>query len=160
TLARDGRDIPASSPSRRRPARAAGDSAALSRVPAPWATLLLGLVLAAATVAVYAPVGAYGFVNLDDPPYVAANAIVSRGLTGEGMRWAFTTGYAGNWHPLTWLSHMLDVQLFGLDAGAHHVASLALHVSSTLLLFALLVRLTGARGRSAFVAALFALHPL
>src|SRR5262249_21083140 len=78
----------------------------------------------------------------------------------EGMRWAFTTGYAGNWHPLTWLSHMLDVQLFGLDAGAHHVASLALHVSSTLLLFALLVRLTGARGRSAFVAALFALHPL
>ena len=82
------------------------------------------------------------------------------GLTWSGVRWAFTTGHAGNWHPVTWLSHMLDVELFGVSAGAHHAMSLVLHILSTLLLFAIFVRTTAAIGASAFVAAVFALHPL
>jgi Flp pilus assembly protein TadD len=109
---------------------------------------------------VYAPVRRHEFVNLDDPAYVVENPQVGAGLTWSGARWAFTTGHAGNWHPLTWLSHMLDVQLFGMDAGPHHVTSALLHVANTLLLFGLLQRTTGAAGRSAVVAALFAVHPL
>jgi len=97
---------------------------------------------------------------LDDELYVTANARVQQGLTPENIRWAFTTTEAANWHPLTWLSHMLDVQLFGLDAGKHHFASLLLHLLNVVLLFILLFRWTGALWRSAFVAALFALHPL
>ena len=118
------------------------------------------MALVAATIIVYAPVRHNEFVNLDDPQYVSGNRWVARGLSGPGLRWAFTTSHAGNWHPVTWISHMLDVQLFGLDAGAHHATSLALHVANTLLLFTLLHRLTGALFRAAFVAALFALHPL
>jgi protein O-mannosyl-transferase len=83
-----------------------------------------------------------------------------RGLTWHGVAWAFTTEHAVNWHPLTWLSHMLDVQLYGLDAGAHHLTNLLFHIGNTLLLFGLLHRMTGALGRSAFVAGLFAVHPL
>ncbi|HEY3120909.1 MAG TPA: tetratricopeptide repeat protein [Vicinamibacteria bacterium] len=108
----------------------------------------------------YAPVRHHGFVNFDDSQYVSENPSVSAGLTWQGLSWAFTTRHAGNWHPLTWLSHMLDVQLFGLDAGAHHLTSLALHVANTLLLFGLLHAMTGALVRSAFVAALFGVHPL
>jgi protein O-mannosyl-transferase len=85
---------------------------------------------------------------------------VTDGLTLRGVSWAFTTGYAGNWHPLTWISHMLDVQVFGLDAGPQHVTNVVLHAASALLLFALLYGMTGAPGRSWFVAALFAVHPL
>src|SRR5439155_16281252 len=92
--------------------------------------------------------------------YVTQNANVSSGLAWNGTVWAFTTGYAANWHPLTWLSHMLDVQLFGLDAGAHHLISLALHILSTLLLFWVLVQMTRSPLASAFVASLFAVHPL
>jgi tetratricopeptide (TPR) repeat protein len=99
-------------------------------------------------------------VNFDDPQYVGDNRSLTRGLTWQGVSWAFTTRHAGNWHPLTWLSHMLDVRLFGLDAGAHHLTSVALHVANTLLLFGLLHAMTGALVRSAFVAALFAVHPL
>ncbi len=123
-------------------------------------TILVALALAALTVAVYAPVGHYDFVQLDDPAYVTENPHVLGGLTWEGLAWAFTTGHAANWHPVTWLSHMLDVQLFGVAAGAHHLTSLALHTGNTLLLFGLLVLLTGALWRSALVAALFAVHPL
>jgi hypothetical protein len=123
-------------------------------------TILVVLVLAALTVAVYAPVGRFDFVQLDDPAYVTENPHVLGGLTLDGLAWAFTTGHAANWHPVTWLSHMLDVQLFGVDAGAHHLTSVALHAANTLLLFGLLALLTGALWRSALVAALFAVHPL
>jgi Flp pilus assembly protein TadD len=97
---------------------------------------------------------------LDDELYVTANRQVQKGLTRESVAWAFTATHAANWHPLTWLSHMLDVELFGLRPGPHHLHSLLLHILNTLLLFLLLRRLTGALWRSALVAALFALHPL
>ncbi len=121
---------------------------------------LISLVLIAATAAVYAPVRNYEFVEVDDPAYVSENPAVSGGLTRQGIVWAFTTGHAANWHPLTWLSHMADVQLFGMSPGRHHLTSLMLHIANAVLLFLLLVWMTGAAGRSAFVAGLFALHPL
>ena len=108
----------------------------------------------------YAPVRHHEFVNFDDSQYVSQNPEVTGGLNGRAVSWALTTGHAGNWHPLTWLSHLLDVELFGLDPGRHHLTSVALHLANTLLLFGLLFRMTGALFRSAFVAALFALHPL
>lgn len=109
---------------------------------------------------IYAPVLHYGFTSFDDPAYVSENAHVIRGLTLQGVLWAFTTGHASNWHPITWLSHMLDVQIYGMNAGGHHLTNLLLHIANTLLLFWLLVRTTGAWRRSAVVAALFAVHPL
>jgi tetratricopeptide (TPR) repeat protein len=118
----------------------------------------LGLVLA--TVAVYWPVRHFDFVNYDDQSYVYENPHVQRGLTLEGFAWFFTTHWEANWHPLTWLSHMLEVQLFGLNAGGHHLVNLLFHVANALLLFHILNRMTAAPLRSAFVAALFALHPL
>jgi tetratricopeptide (TPR) repeat protein len=118
------------------------------------------LALIAANLIVYASVRHHDFVNFDDDDYVTTNAVVLRGLTWHGVSWAFTTGYADNWHPLTWLSHMLDVQLYGLDPGAHHLTNLLFHIANTLLLFGLLHRMTVALGRSAFVAGLFAVHPL
>src|SRR5579863_2922769 len=108
---------------------------------------------------VYAPVRHFEFVKWDDHQYVLENAHVSTGLTWPNIAWAFSTGYL-YWHPLTWLSHMLDVQLYGLNAGPHHVTSVLLHTASTVLLFLLLYKMTGALGRSAFVAGLFAIHPL
>ena len=122
--------------------------------------LWISLALVAATLAVYAPVRHHDFVNFDDPQYVSENANVTGGLTWRDASWAFTSTHAGNWHPLTWLSHMLDVQLYGLDPGPHHVTNVVLHAVNALLLFALLFRMTGARWRSAFVAGLFAVHPL
>ena len=124
-----------------------------------WA-LWLVLALVAVNVAVYAPVRNYGFIGFDDPEYVSQNSHVLRGLTWEGVRWAFSTGYFANWHPLTWLSHMLDVQVYGTYAGGHHITNVLLHITNTLLLFGLLHRMTGRLGRSAFVAGLFAVHPL
>jgi protein O-mannosyl-transferase len=118
------------------------------------------LALIAVNLIVYASVRHHDFVNFDDDDYVTANPVVLRGLTWHGVAWAFTTEHAVNWHPLTWLSHMLDVQLYGLDAGAHHLTNLLFHIGNTLLLFGLLHRMTGALGRSAFVAGLFAVHPL
>jgi len=116
--------------------------------------------LVALNIVVFASARRFGFVRFDDPDYVTKNPQVPAGLTWRGFKWALTTGYVANWHPLTWLSHMLDVQLFGLNPGAHHTVNLALHVANTLLLFVVLRRMTGAVGRSAFVAALFAIHPL
>jgi protein O-mannosyl-transferase len=118
------------------------------------------LVLAAAVLAVYFPVMGFDFVNLDDPLYVYENPHVRAGITSEGIRWAFTNLDANFWHPLTWLSHMLDWQLFGPWAGGHHAMGLLLHVANTLLLFVALARLTNRFRESAVVAALFALHPL
>ncbi len=105
-------------------------------------------------------VGENGFINFDDRMYVTGNPMVARGVTAPGLIWAFTTTRAGNWHPLTWLSHMLDVQLFGMEPGRHHLMSLALHSCSALLLFAALNAMTGAGWRSFFAAALFAVHPM
>lgn len=116
--------------------------------------------LVALILIVYAPVRHYGFVDLDDPQYVSENPFIAGGLTWNGVKWAFTSVYASYWLPVIWLSHMLDVQLFGLNAGAHHVTNVILHAANTVLLFFLLCRATGAPGRSAFVAALFAVHPL
>jgi len=119
------------------------------------ALLLLLLCLAA-----FLGVGKNGFVTLDDGLSITGNPMVARGLSAAGIGWAFTTTRTGNWHPLTWLSHMLDVSLFGMDAGRHHLVSLALHAGSALLLYYALGALTGAFWRSFFVAALFAVHPM
>jgi tetratricopeptide (TPR) repeat protein len=116
--------------------------------------------LVAATLWVYAPVRDYGFLNHDDSLFVTERPEVRQGLTAAGVAWAFTNLEAGNWLPLAWLSHMLDVELFGLDAGAHHLVNVALHALSALLCFALLSRATGRPGPAAFAAAVFALHPL
>lgn len=122
-----------------------------------FAVLLLGL----ATAAVYAKVAGHDFAYYDDEHYVTTNPHVQQGLAWASVRWAFTSvGYADNWHPLTWLSHMLDVQMFGLEAGGHHLTSLALHVAATLLLFAFLSSATHRTWPSVVVSALFALHPL
>jgi tetratricopeptide (TPR) repeat protein len=123
-----------------------------------WRWLALGLVVI--TFAAYWPVRLNGFVQYDDPDYVTANPVVQQGLTWEGVVWAFRTGHSANWHPLTWLSHMLDCQLFGLNAAGHHFTSLVLHLANASLLFLLLRSLTGTLWRSALVAAFFALHPL
>jgi tetratricopeptide (TPR) repeat protein len=109
---------------------------------------------------VFLQVRDFGFVNFDDPSYVSDNVVVRAGLTWRGLSWAFTSFHTGNWHPLTWLSLMLDVQLFGVDPGAHHLVNVALHAANALLLFAVLAAATGSRWRSALVAALFAVHPL
>jgi protein O-mannosyl-transferase len=123
-------------------------------------TTLVSAILVLATAAAYWEVRAFGFTNFDDPDYVAQNPTVQEGLSGEGIRWAFMTGFMGNWHPITWLSHMLDCEVFGVNAGAHHVVNVAIHCLNVVLLFWVLFRYTGALERSAFVAALFALHPL
>ena len=123
----------------------------------PW---LLALGLAALAVAIYWPVGGFDFVAYDDLAYVTERDIVRRGLTWSGLGWAFTTFTAANWHPLTWLSYMLDVQVFGVDAGWHHRVNLAFHAANGMLLFAFLRRATGSLWRSALVAALFLAHPL
>lgn len=121
---------------------------------------VLGLVLFLGTVAVFWPLGEAGFVNYDDPGYVYENPHVVAGLRPEGVRWAFTTFHKANYHPVTWLSHMIDVQLFGVEPGPHHLVSVFLHALNAVLLFAFLVRGTAAPGPSLFAAALFALHPL
>lgn len=130
-----------------------------------WAGLLqrprfIGLLLAAVTLAVFWQVRNCDFINYDDPAYVTSNPHVERGLSLSGMRWALGSTQNGNWHPLTWLSHMLDADLFGSTPAGPHALNLLLHVANTVLLFRLLRDLTGAHWPSAFVAALFALHPL
>jgi protein O-mannosyl-transferase len=121
---------------------------------------LIALLLALTTLLVYLPVTQDGFVNYDDQDYVTDNPTVQNGLTWAGIKWAFTTGHAGNWHPVTWLSHMTDCELFGVNPGAHHFVNVLFHAANVVLLFALLFRLTSAMWPSAFIAALFAWHPL
>jgi tetratricopeptide (TPR) repeat protein len=118
------------------------------------------IVLALVTAALYGQMIGHQFIGYDDPDYVTDNPIVQKGLSWEGFLWAFTTFTLANWHPLTWLSHMLDIQLFGLDPGFHHLVSVLFHVLNTILVFWILRQTTGALWRSAVVAALFALHPL
>jgi len=124
-------------------------------------SLLVPILLVLAVLAAYGQTLGFDFVNFDDPDYVSENPVVARGLSGEGLRWAFTTHHAQNWHPLTWLSLMLDAQLFGVkSARGFHLTNLLLHALNALLLFWLLRALTGALWRSALVAGFFALHPL
>ncbi|MGA2678063.1 MAG: tetratricopeptide repeat protein [Sedimentisphaerales bacterium] len=122
--------------------------------------LLLCTGLAIVTLAVYWPVHNHQFVNYDDNVYVTENQTIHSGPTWQNIKWAFTTGYASNWHPLTWLSHMVDCRLFGVSAPAHHIVNLLFHIANTLLLLIVLNRMTKQLWPSAFVAALFALHPL
>src|SRR5262249_55762130 len=119
--------------------------------------LCLGLI--AVNLFIYAGVWTFDFVNYDDPGYFD-NSYVGTGLTWQGVSWAFRTGSMYNWHPLTWLSYMLDVQLFGLHPAVLHTTNLVLHIASTLLLFLALNQMTGMAGRSSFVAGMFAAHPL
>src|SRR5208283_1726560 len=118
------------------------------------------VLLVVATVLLYYPVNGHPFANYDDPDYVTDNFHVKSGLHWSTVTWAFTTYAAANWHPLTWLSHATDVELFQLDAGRHHDVNLLLHVVNVMLLFWVLQQATGYVGRSAMVVALFALHPI
>jgi len=122
--------------------------------------LIVYIILTLATLVVFWQVYQCDFINIDDDVYVTENSYVQSGITPEGVGWAFGTTYAEFWHPLTWLSLMLDYQLYGLNAGGYHLTNLILHILSTLLLFWLFNRMTGTVWKSAFVAALFALHPL
>jgi protein O-mannosyl-transferase len=144
--------MPSAKPTRRNP-------------PAPPAVkrnpdLLIYLLLAGLVFAIYSQVLHFDFVTYDDPDYVTTNTHVHAGLTIESIQWALTSGYANNSFPLTWISHMVDWDLFGPDSGWHHFTNVWIHALSTLLLFALLKRMTRARWRSALVAFLFGLHPL
>ena len=125
-----------------------------------WWAIGVMVLLIAAIVIVYAPVRHYDFVQVDDPKYVSENPNVVQGLTPSGIVWAFTARHGGYWIPLTWLSYMADVQVYGMHAGGLHVTNVLLHIANSLLLFWLLWNMTGALGRSAFVAFLFAIHPL
>src|SRR5437588_3879236 len=122
--------------------------------------LLILLGLAVMTFAIYAQVIGHQFITLDDDAYIKENGMVNRGVTLAGVAWAFTTFDQGNWHPLTWIAHMIDSQLFGMNAGGHLVVNALINVANTLLVFWFLLRTTHARWPSALVAALFALHPL
>ena len=121
---------------------------------------VLAVLLAMGTLLVFSPARQFEFTNYDDQDYVYQNPMVLKGLTPEGVQWAFTTGFAANWHPLTWLSHMLDCELWGVNPGAHHMTNVVLHAAAAVALFFALFRMTRLAGRSAMVAALFALHPL
>src|SRR5260370_11687368 len=120
----------------------------------------MSLALIFLTAIAYSSMLGNDFVNYDDDVYVTRNAHVKAGLSRSGIRWALTSTEALNWHPLTWISLQLDAQLYGQRAWGFHLTSLLLHTASTVLLFLLLRRMTGAEGKSALVAALFALHPL
>ena len=122
--------------------------------------LIISLLLITAILIAYWQVKDFDFICFDDKPYVTENRHVQAGLTVKGFAWAFTTFHASNWHPLTWLSHMTDCELYGLNPMGHHWTSLQFHIANTLLLFFILQYMTGALWRSAFVAALFAMHPL
>src|SRR6266478_8704628 len=122
--------------------------------------LLILLGLAVMTFAIYAQVIGHQFITLDDDAYIKENGMVNRGMTLAGVAWAFTAFDQGNWHPLTWIAHMIDSQLFGMNAGSHLLVNALIHVANTLLVFWFLLGTTRARWPSALVAALFALHPL
>ncbi|MGD0412190.1 MAG: tetratricopeptide repeat protein, partial [Verrucomicrobiota bacterium] len=124
-------------------------------------TWLVCLGLALTVLAAYAPLWGCGFARYyDDGDYVVSNEMIQHGLNARSLAWAFTTGHASNWHPLTWISHIVDFQLYGTRAAGHHFTSLALHLANSVLLFLLLRRMTKAMWPSALAAALFALHPM
>ncbi|HEY2738106.1 MAG TPA: glycosyltransferase family 39 protein, partial [Thermoanaerobaculia bacterium] len=121
---------------------------------------IIALALAAACLLVYSQAARFGFLNFDDNPYVTENPHVRSGLTAPNIAWAFGTIDYFYWQPLTWISHMLDCQLFGLNPGAHHLTNVLLHTLNALLVFAVFRRLTGTFWRSALLAAVWAIHPL
>ena len=123
-------------------------------------SLFIYLILTGMVLACYYPVGGFGFIRLDDGLYLRNNPYVKEGLSGDSLSWAFSNFEAANWHPATWLSLMIDVELFGVDPGASHRVNVGFHLANTLLLFWLLFQASGAKWRSAVVAALFAVHPL
>ena len=125
-----------------------------------WVVSGVCIFLAAIIWAVFGQTLGHEFVNYDDNDYVYENPVVQKGLTWEGFRWALTYGNIGHWHPLTWLSHMLDCQFYGLSPGGHHFTNILLHTATAILLFLILRRMMGFLWRSAFVAAVFAIHPL
>ncbi|MBC2717646.1 MAG: tetratricopeptide repeat protein [Desulfobacteraceae bacterium] len=121
---------------------------------------LVSLLLVITTIAVYGQVHEFEFVNYDDTIYVAENSNIQKGISINSLAWAFTTVHAANWHPITWLSHMLDCRFFGMHPGNHHLTNLFLHIANILLLFFVFRKMTGGLWQSAFMAALLALHPL
>ena len=125
-----------------------------------WRVPAVCLVLAAISFAVFGRTLTHEFVDFDDSDYVYDNPVVARGLTRNGIVWAFTHVHSANWHPLTWLSHELDCQIYGLNPAGHHLTNVLLHTATVILLFLILRQMTGAFWRSAFVAAVFAIHPL
>lgn len=122
--------------------------------------LLLSVTLVVMVLLIFTQTYSHEFVNFDDNTYITANPHIQKGFTLDSLTWAATTGHEGNWHPLTWLSHMLDYDLYGQAPMGHHLTNVFLHAVNTILLFLLLTKLTGATCRSFFVAALFAVHPL
>ena len=123
-------------------------------------SLIVSLFLVLIILSVYWQVARLHFVSIDDPVYVTNNIHVNTGLTIDNIKWAFTTPHSANWHPLTWISHSLDCEIFGMNPMGHHLVNLLLHIVNTLLLFVFLRKTTGCIWRSGFVAALFAMHPL
>ena len=121
---------------------------------------IVGLLLALVTLLVYMPVAKHTFVMYDDGDYITENLVVQKGLTWDGIKWAFATSHSANWHPLTWISHMADCQMFGLNSGGHHCVNALFHAVNAALLFVLMLRMTSAIWASLFVAALFAWHPM
>jgi tetratricopeptide (TPR) repeat protein len=134
--------------------------AAKATAPQRRRVVLVCVFLVLAVFAVFGQTAQFEFVNYDDNTYIYANPVVLKGLTWQGLCWAFTYSEIGHWHPLTWMTHMADCQCYGLWASGHHITNLVLHTVSTLLLFLTLQRMTGAFWRSAFVAAVFTVHPL
>ena len=122
--------------------------------------LFIVIILTLSTVAVYGQLWNHDFIYYDDDKYVLDNHHIKKGINLESLTWTFTTSYAANWHPLTWLSHMLDYRFYGLNPKGHHLTNLFLHITNTLLLFLILYWMTKAPFRSSFVALLFAIHPL
>ena len=156
---------------RKKPEKRALPQAGTGRFTRPWSTrawsprakrrtLVFGLVLAVATAVLYYPAIHHPFVNYDDDGFVTENVHVQSGLNWDTVEWAFTTYDTANWHPVTWLSHALDCQLFQLDPAGHHGTNVLLHALNAVLLFWILLQATGSAGRSFMVAALFALHPI
>ncbi|MBN2019417.1 MAG: glycosyltransferase family 39 protein [Sedimentisphaerales bacterium] len=126
-----------------------------------WRVLcLISAALILATLIAYEPIRHNDFVLMDNPYYVVGNPNVSGGLTLDSVIWAFTGSHYANWHPLTSLSHILDCEIFGLNAFGHHIISLIIHIANSVLLFLIMVKMTGKIWSSAFVAAAFALHPI
>lgn len=146
--------------SRRSKKRAASSAAPPLSLHGSWPILGVCICLATLTWLVFGQTLHHQFLNYDDGEYVVKNAQVARGLTLEGIVWAFTHVHSSNWHPLTWISHMMDCQLYGLNPGGHHVTNVLLHAATAILLFLVLRLMTGTFWRSVFVAAVFALHPL
>src|SRR5438034_6640942 len=140
--------------------RVTAQSIGQPKIDRPWLTVGICIFLAALTWVIFGQTLHHDFINYDDPRYVYENTKITSGLSIAGIGWAFTHIHSENWHPLTTISHMLDCQLYGLKAGWHHFTNVLLHTIAAILLFIALRQMTGALWRSAFVAAVFAIHPL